>query len=501
MRVAISIGLFFLALGRYCWPQPLAAVANIAVRSNEVTIQLSSSTTYAVQRVRYPDQLLITLDNCTISPRLSLPRASASWFTGVQADVMQGAVRLRFALTPGSRPEVFGATPARTLTITPGRGERVYGSAPPPSLPAPPPAQASPPPRESDRQAPPVTQPSSRPPSGAPSVTEIHYRVADDGSGQLHVGLTAPVRPNVFFLATDPRRPRLVVDLPGAVISPPESSLTPQSNDLVSRIRTGMPRGVARIVLDVAGKVRYKVETQLNPCQVLVNVSPPTAALEQPDAHMEPAPEPEAPSASSPVRPASLPNRLEDVTIVVDPGHGGKAAGARGPSGLLEKDVNLDIARRLRDVLQAEGVRALLSRDSDVDVPLRSRPSVCSQVQPAIFVSIHCNSNPARRLRGTETYYHLRDPVCRSLAWAIEQAVCAAAGTVNRGVRSDGIRFRSGFAVLDEASVPAVLVEVAYINNPEDEALLASPEFRQRVAVGIANGLRAYVEAPSAAAN
>ncbi len=188
---------------------------------------------------------------------------------------------------------------------------------------------------------------------------------------------------------------------------------------------------------------------------------------------------------------------LADKLIVIDPGHGGSSSGAlgRGDGLVYEKDVTLAIALKLRKELENAGARVVMTRDKDVDVPLYDRPRLANEIGADLFVSIHNDSNGrSNSASGTSTYYHLGDPNSRALAACVQKEVTAVSGLPSRGVLSDGIMYQNGFAVLRASKMPAVLCEVAYINNARDRAALTSSDFQQRVAQAMCDGLRNYVE-------
>jgi len=189
---------------------------------------------------------------------------------------------------------------------------------------------------------------------------------------------------------------------------------------------------------------------------------------------------------------------LSDVTVVLDPGHGGRQPGALGPSGLMEKEVNLDIGRRTEKLLSQAGARVIMTRTDDSSLipvasrddlrrELRMRADVANRTNADLFVAIHCNSSGSRMRRtGSETYYCT--PRSLGLAKVMQQVLVE-----ELKLRDGGIHTRN-FVVVSEAPMPAVLVEIAYLNDPTEEALLGSPEFRQRAAQAIANGVSRYAE-------
>jgi N-acetylmuramoyl-L-alanine amidase len=214
-------------------------------------------------------------------------------------------------------------------------------------------------------------------------------------------------------------------------------------------------------------------------------------------------------------------------TIVIDPGHGGEKVGARGPAGTLEKDVTLAIARRLRDQLvDALGVRVFLTRNDDAEVELDTRTAIANNYKADLFVSIHANGFRVRGAKGSEVYflsYQASDEQSRRTAqiegaadlgsaapgsdlalilWDMAQAehleessalaarlhdeLAGVTGSASRGVK------QAPFRVLVGATMPAVLVEVAFISNPREEKLLASAEYQSKVAAALLRGIARY---------
>lgn len=181
--------------------------------------------------------------------------------------------------------------------------------------------------------------------------------------------------------------------------------------------------------------------------------------------------------------------------IFVDPGHGGADPGAMGASGLMEKEVNLDIALRLRDILIDAGAEVHLARESDLFVPLHERPRAANAQGSAIFVSLHSNANPKTGETGTETYYHPERPGSKELAASVQKKLVETLRLPDRSIRAT-----RDFVVTRETTMPAVLAEVAFLSNPAEERLLADPAFRQKAAEAVAAGIMAYfVEAARSA--
>jgi N-acetylmuramoyl-L-alanine amidase len=179
---------------------------------------------------------------------------------------------------------------------------------------------------------------------------------------------------------------------------------------------------------------------------------------------------------------ASLASGQARSTIVIDAGHGGHDRGGVPYQRIGEKGMTLDVAQRLRRVLQADGYRVIMTRDSDVFVPLGTRVAIANSYRGATFVSVHFNSSRRAGANGVETYYYRGDSA--SLAASIHRNVVAGAPTENRGIR------RRGFYVLRRTAVPSVLVECGFLTNPTEGRLAQSASYRQQLAERIARGIR-----------
>ena len=170
------------------------------------------------------------------------------------------------------------------------------------------------------------------------------------------------------------------------------------------------------------------------------------------------------------------------ITVVIDAGHGGHDRGGIPGQSVAEKEMTLDVAQRLRNVLAASGYRVVMTRDSDVFVPLGTRVAIANSYRNAIFVCIHFNATKRAGASGIETYFYSRDSL--PLASAIHYFVTGGAPSANRGVR------RRGYYVLRRTSVPAVLVECGFLTNPTEAAYAQSASYRQKLAEEIAAGVR-----------
>src|SRR5215470_16760824 len=170
------------------------------------------------------------------------------------------------------------------------------------------------------------------------------------------------------------------------------------------------------------------------------------------------------------------------ITVVIDAGHGGYDRGGIPGQRVSEKDMTLDVAQRLKSVLAASGYRVVMTRDSDVFVPLGTRCAIANSNRNAIFVSVHFNSATRRSASGIETYFYNRESL--SLASAIHHYVAGGAPSENRGVR------RRGYFVLRRTNMPSVLVECGFLTNPTEANYAQNPSYRQKLAEGISAGVR-----------
>lgn len=181
--------------------------------------------------------------------------------------------------------------------------------------------------------------------------------------------------------------------------------------------------------------------------------------------------------------------------VILDPGHGGRDPGASGAV-LQERTVNLDIALRVGDILAARKFDVAYTRDNDRYLTQTERAEIANQLNAAVFVSIHNNANESPEKEGTETHYYasLDDPALfmqkdqrSKLATFLQQRMMQNLRRVDRGVK------QSNFTVLTKTTMPSALVEIVFISNPAEEALLMNDEFKSRAAAAIADGITDYL--------
>jgi N-acetylmuramoyl-L-alanine amidase len=296
--------------------------------------------------------------------------------------------------------------------------------------------------------------------------------------------------------------PRTFVDLDGVDLG--RVSRDTAGQGIVTRVRAESTSTGSRVLLDLDGRAWRRVFYMHEPYRIVVDVArrPPGARG----------------------RGARAVTR-----VVLDPGHGGKDTGAVGASGVKEKDVTLDIARRLAPVLTAQGLQVILTRGEDNFVSLEERTARANAFSADLFVSIHCNASESKGRRGVEAYVldttrdeiaarvaarenattqaasaelasilggmRLADEAQRSLRFAqlLERAAVAAL-QMNYGDVTDGGVHTAGFYVLVGARMPSVLFETSYLSNATEEQRLGTDDYRQRLADAIANAVKAYRE-------
>jgi N-acetylmuramoyl-L-alanine amidase len=216
--------------------------------------------------------------------------------------------------------------------------------------------------------------------------------------------------------------------------------------------------------------------------------------------------------------------------VVIDPGHGGHDTGTIGPTGLLEKNLVLDVAKRLGAMIEERmGSEVIYTRSDDTYVGLEARTTIANQHRADLFISIHANSSSIRTISGVETYYlnfssvkadlevasrenassqktvyELKDLLqkiassakveeSREFANRVQATMFARILRENPGLHNRGIK-KAPFVVLIGAEMPSILTEIGFISNPKDEALMAKADQRQKVAESIYKGLSQYAQ-------
>jgi N-acetylmuramoyl-L-alanine amidase len=365
--------------------------------------------------------------------------------------------------------------------------------------------------------------------AAAPSVMAVRVWPAPD-----YTRITIEHDQSIRFsqmLIRDPDR--LVVDLEGVELNSVLASLQDkiaETDPYIKLIRAGRNRpGVVRLVIELKAEIKPQLFA-LQPVagyghRLVVDLYPvvppdPLMALlegkEEPPARME----------------GRRPEIARLVTVVIDPGHGGEDPGAVGRGGSYEKHVTLAVARRLKAKLDTEpNIRSLLTRDADFFVPLQQRVAKARHVRADLFVSIHADAFVKPTASGSSVFVLSENGATSSAARWLAQRENAAdlIGGVNLGVKdphlartlldlsqtatiNDSLKLgkdvlgelgrinnlhkghveQAGFAVLKAPDIPSILVETAFISNPEEEKRLLDEEYQERLAEALLGGIKRY---------
>ncbi len=187
--------------------------------------------------------------------------------------------------------------------------------------------------------------------------------------------------------------------------------------------------------------------------------------------------------------------KLAGKTVVVDAGHGGHDSGARSPDKQTqEKDLTLKIAIKLASTLASEGATVIMTRKTDVFIPLKERSDIANRNGADFFISVHINSNrAANSSTGQISFYHAADPIGMLLAECIQGEMAKVSKLKSLGVWTDQKIYSTGFAVLRYATMPAVLLEMGFINHSGDRARMTSPTFPADISRAVLQGLRIFL--------
>jgi N-acetylmuramoyl-L-alanine amidase len=361
-----------------------------------------------------------------------------------------------------------------------------------------------------------------------PDYTRISLELDRDVTWEAHeLGKSAPGKPGRVYV--DLKRTRLGKNIKDITIG----------DGLLKGARVGQYKAeVVRVVLDTENIKDYKIFPLSDPARLVIDVrgerpteisrlEPVVSAV--PDRIVLPKLD-EAPAATEKKSAPPKKHAISKIRrIVVDPGHGGHDPGAVGPNGIQEKDVVLSIGLMLRDLFKEElGVDVVMTRSTDVFIPLEERTAIANKVGADLFLSVHANAAPNRSAAGIETYYlnlaktdkvaqlaakengtslekvsvlqailfdlmanyklndsaHLADEVQKSLYKKIRNR--------HSDVKNLGVK-QGPFYVLVGASMPSILVETAFLSNAAEEARLKDSAYQEVTANGILEGVRGYI--------
>ncbi len=300
----------------------------------------------------------------------------------------------------------------------------------------------------------------------------------------LTVKTSAPLRAGAVLMGTMANPHKVYFDFLGysmgfdAANSPGERVVSAGQGS-VERARAGLFASFpdkTRVVLDLKTKMTAVAQPLPDKTLFAVVVVPPGGMKPQFS-------QPPAPGPTRNGNGGNLSGTMRGVTVVVDAGHGGSDSGARGARS-LEKNHALDISRRLRNDLERRGATVLMTRDGDYFPSLSDRTNFANSRGADIFISVHIDSFRSTST-GTTTFFTGANSL--PLAREVHAELVRATGRPNRGVRQRRL------FVTRNTQMPSILTETAFISNPKEEALLMNPNWRERVAKGMAQGLSNYV--------
>ena len=303
---------------------------------------------------------------------------------------------------------------------------------------------------------------------------------------------------------------RIVLDVQNAWIAPEAKKDITVDSPLVSRVRVAQfDASTVRIVVESSvqkgGWKVFSIDGE-KPRVVMDFGAAPTAKPAGPVPKKQPPVQPSEPEgdADEPRDTDRIHRDIDAITgmkgriIAVDPGHGGSDSGAIGPTGIMEKSVTLRVSRELKRLLEAEGARVILTRTGDTEVSskganatsveeLEARCEVANRANADIFLSIHADAFTNREVKGTTAYYYTKGtPQSKRLADSVRTALIDSIGTLDRGTQT------CNFYVVKHTDMPAILVEISFISNPDEEKMMNSESGIRKIAQGIADGIADY---------
>lgn len=373
-----------------------------------------------------------------------------------------------------------------------------------------------------------------------PAITDMRIG-HNNGESRLVVEVTEGMTPKVFTL---PNPPRLVIDLPTLRMRTDVKKISNQADSLVKGVRASpFNDKVFRIVLDLKQPVNHSnftiPPTRNQPLRLVFDLKPrdgaPVKAATKAAAAAPKSQPVVTKDGKARVRLPAETKRTDPIIVVIDPGHGGVDPGAIGRAKNYEKNVVLQVGRRLRDAINAKpGMKAYLTRDRDVFLRLPDRVAIAQRMNADIFISLHADAHENRSVRGSSVYVlseKSSDGEAARLARLANEGYdvggitldsepvevrnilidLAQRDTMNHSAllarhvldgldnitttRGRNIRF-AGFRVLKALQMPSILVELAYMSNPQEERLLINPRHQQRLAQAIADGVERYSKEP-----
>ena len=522
-----------------------------------IVIDLGGKAKYQAARISNPDRIYFDIQNAKLSAGLlhqSIDVPDGGYLKAVRvAQNSLNAVRVVLEITQAKDYSVFQlANPDRLVVDVYGPGAdiaKAKSTAPLKEVSVAEKSQPAPALVAASARA---TIPVPAPPSAATTAARIRSAASALSAS------TADIRKDVLIAArpiiTLPIPPRNATPTTSSAVASPSAAKLPAST-AASKAANDNSRGLIPASETVSSSTRdpfvtpkgvivkstssRKTVAAAQPVQPDAPAPAPASAIEPPTAPME-----SAKAAADSIGPPTMPERtksgersltralgLKIGRIVIDAGHGGHDTGTIGPTGLMEKDLCLDIALRLGRLIQERlpGTEVTYTRDNDSFVPLEQRTAIANEAKADLFLSVHANSSDDHRTSGIETYYlnfnaspqamevatrenataqssvhDLQELVTkiarnekieesRDLASDIQDSLSKNMEKDSHSERDRGVR-KAPFVVLIGADMPSVLAEISFLSNPNDEQWLKKPENRQRIAEGLYRGVKNYLQ-------
>lgn len=278
---------------------------------------------------------------------------------------------------------------------------------------------------------------------------------------------------------------RFVVDINNATLGTDGGKISSDNdNKIFESVRYAQfDENTVRVVADLTAKVAGKVSFSADKASIFIDFDKDQAQQNQ------------NPGGKTPDGLDVVDWRAAERLVVIDPGHGGKDTGSQairdGVEVLNEKDINLDVAMRLNNMLKAAGVRTYILRETDTTITLYDRPSLANAANGDLYIAIHNNSSDKNpNAKGVEVYYNSKSNesnyglYSKRLAEVAYQELLSTIGTTGRGAKSE-----PAYAVLNKTQMPAIIIEGSFLSNADDLKLMMTDEFRQNYALATAKAI------------
>ena len=359
-----------------------------------------------------------------------------------------------------------------------------------------------------------------------PIVSGIRY-----WSSHEYTRIVIDVDSTVIYTQENLKNPdRLFIDIHNSKLSSEIKEPISINDGLLKNVRAGQnQKDLVRVVLELDSISSYSIINLNNPFRIVIDVDGSVKKDGQEVKGLSKTPQPTEP-------PNSQPPSFNNISrIVIDPGHGGKDSGAIGKRGLMEKTVVLDIAKRLKALIEKNtNYKAILTRETDIFIPLEERTVIANIKKADLFISIHANASRKRDAIGIETYFQgiprtdeERETAAREnmsgmedrlsgddnilefiladmrnthkinessqLAGVIQDSLIEGVSLKYDAIKNLGVK-QAMFYVLHKAKMPSILIETSFISNPREEKRFRDSKYRDQIALSIYNGIKTYIE-------